>query len=267
MQGVGKISDLPESLPKEVPYTYFWNKREFEPLVLGTTKVSTRILDFGPEIGFGLQTATAVCPVYIVKYYASGMPLHRGWDGNNWIGDNAAPGRRNFYPGESSKDLNTGTLYAAMRSEFQSAVKHLSDAGLTPTVRGLLWMQGEQDSKHHVSASSYAASLNQLRKRLAEDMAADNDMPLVFGQVLPHVPAMERFTHRNEIRAQMAACDSESGKPERMKNTAMVSTDGLSLNSDTVHYDAAGQLALGRAFGNAMKKLQSNRVGKPITLD
>ena len=255
MQGIGKIAELPQTISREIPYTYFWNKRNFELLVMGTTKVSTRISEFGPEIGFGLQMATAERPVYIVKYHASGMPLHHGWDRNTWVGGDAAPKRRNFYPGKNSDDLNTGTLYASMRSEFRAAVKHLSDAGFTPVVRGFLWMQGEQDSKNEVSASTYAANLNQLRRRLAEDMQVNKDMPLVFGQVLPYDPPMERFTHRNEIRAQMAACDSESGKPETMKNTVMVSTDGFSIGSDTVHYDAAGQLELGRAFGNAMKKL------------
>lgn len=255
MQGIGKIADLPQEIPLEIPHTYFWNKQRFEPLVLGTTQVSTRIGEFGPEIGFALQIATAARPVYIVKYHASGMPLHHGWNGNNWIGGPPAQGRRNFYPGENSVDVNTGTLYAAMRAEFHSAVKHLNEAGLAPNIRGFVWMQGEQDSKQLVSASSYAASLNLLRKRLAEDMSVGDDMPLVFGQVLPHEPPAERFTHRNEIRQQMADCDFASGKPESMKNTVMVSTDDFTLLPDTVHYDAAGQLVLGRNFGQAMKKL------------
>lgn len=255
MQGIGKIADLPKEIPMEIPHTYFWSKRSFEPLVLGTTQISTRIAEFGPEIGFALQIATAARPIYIVKYHASGMPLHHGWNGSNWIGGPPAPGRRNFYPGENSIDVNTGMLYAAMRAEFQSAVKHLSEAGLTPNVRGFLWMQGEQDSKQLVSASSYAASLNLLRKRLAEDMSVGEDMPLVFGQVLPHEPPAERFTHRNELRQQMAACDFASGRPESMKNAVMVSTDGFTLLPDTVHYDAAGQLKLGTSFGHAMKKL------------
>ncbi len=257
MQGNAKIAALPPTVHKAISNAYFWNKRDFEPLVLGTTKVSTKISEFGPEIGFALEAASESRPVYLVKYSASGMPLHHGWDGNEWTGDSFAPGRRNFYPGENSKDPNIGKLYVSMRSEFQSAVKHLIDAGLTPNIRGMLWMQGEQDAKNQISASSYAASLSRLRKRVAEDMAADQDFPLVFGQVLPYEPWLERFTHRNEIRDQMAACDSRSGKPEAMKNTTMVSTNGFSIAPDTVHYDAAGQLALGRAFGEAMKKLRT----------
>ncbi|MBN8600166.1 MAG: endonuclease/exonuclease/phosphatase family protein [Planctomycetes bacterium] len=255
MQGIGRIADLPVSVPKKIPFTYFWNQQEFEPLVLSKTKVSTRLTEFGPEVGFALATARAHQLVYIVKYYASGMPLHSGWDGNNWIGDEGAPGRRNFYPGKNQGDTNMGRLYIAMRKEFLNAIQSLKNAGVTPKVRGIIWMQGEQDSKQQVSASNYAANLKLLRQRLAEDLNVAEDLPMVFGQVLPHDPPLERFTHRDEIRAQMAASDFRSGKPEAMNNTVMVSTDGLSLLPDTVHYDAAGQLELGTQFGKAMKGL------------
>ncbi|MBL8820962.1 MAG: hypothetical protein JNJ77_00110 [Planctomycetia bacterium] len=41
-----------------------------------------------------------------------------------------------------------------------------------------------------------------------------------------------------------------------MMNTTMISTDGFSLMPDTVHYNAAGQLKLGKAFAAAMAKYQ-----------
>jgi hypothetical protein len=183
------------------------------------------------------------------------MPLHHGWDGNNWIGGDPQPGRRNFYPGATEDDANTGSLYTEMRSQFQNGTQHLEMQGMTPVVRGLVWMQGEQDAKHAVSATTYASSLNQLRKRLAEDLQTQPDLPLVFGQVLPHDPPAARFTHRQEIREQMAACDSKSLQPESMRNTTMVPTEGLTLLPDTVHYDAAGQLSLGKALGTALQQL------------
>ncbi|AMV31392.1 hypothetical protein VN12_04690 [Pirellula sp. SH-Sr6A] len=258
MQGVGKVKELPADVPKEIPFTFFWNNGRFEPLILGKTKTSARITDFGPGVGFALTMATANRPVYLVKYYASGMPLHQGWDGNRWVGEEPAPGRRTFYPGENDEDPNTGTLYIEMRAMFHKAISHLVQEGLAPNVRGFLWMQGEQDSKHRTSATEYASSLKRLRKRLAEDLAVSQDLPLVFGQVLPHEPPLDRFTHRREIRASMSACASDSGEPESMKNTAMVPTDGFSLEADTVHYDAQGQLRLGTEFAQAMRGILSD---------
>lgn len=256
MQGSGKVADLPADLKKEIPHTFFWNGKTFEPFVPGKTNTAGRVTTFGPEVGFALDTAAADRPVYLIKYHASGMPLHHGFNAGEWVGGAPAPGRRTFYPGEKADDANTGTLYAAMVKQFQAGVKHLTEQGHTPTVRGFVWMQGEADAKQKESATTYAASLNRLRKRLAEDMKCEADMPLVFGQVLPHEPPAARFTHRKEVREQMAACDSASKKPEAMKNTTMVSTDGFTLLPDTVHYDAAGQLKLGKAFAAAMKKLQ-----------
>lgn len=258
MQGVGKIKDLPAEIPKEIPFTFFWSKNQFAPLVLGITKTSARGTEFGPEIGFALRMAAPERPVYLAKYYASGMPLHHGWDGNRWAGEEPAPGRRNFYPGEHSDDPNTGTLYIEMRSAFRQAINKLAESGMTPNVRGFVWMQGEQDSKRDTSATAYAVSLSRLRKRLAEDLALPRELPIVFGQVLPHEPPLDRFTHRDEIRAKMADCDRKSGKPESMTNGVMVSTDGFSLESDTVHYDAKGQLKLGYAFAEAMQSIHSD---------
>ncbi len=214
MQGLGRIADLPADVPRIIPHTFFWTGQKFEPLVLGTTKISTRLTDFGPEVGFALGTATANHPVYLIKYHASGMPLHHGWHGDQWVGGDPTPQRRNFYPGETPDDTNTGILYAEMRTQFQNGLQHLSEQGLTPTVCGFVWMQGEQDAKHKDSATAYAASLNRLRRRLAQDMKSVPDLPLVFGQVLPHNPPAARFTHRKEIREQMAACGYHpSGEP------------------------------------------------------
>ena len=75
----------------------------------------------------------------------------------------------------------------------------------------------------------------------------------MFGQLLPHEPAMARFTHRHGIRAAMAAADERSGRPQALPGARMVSTDGFGLLPDTVLYDAAGQVALGRAFAAALQ--------------
>lgn len=257
MQGLGKVAELPEPMSREIPHAFFWNGQTFEPLVLGQTKVSARANEFGPEVGFALEMASETNPVYLVKYHASGMPLHHGWNGNVWEGGEPVPGRRNFYPGETPNDENCGTLYAAMRDQFQAALEHLSQSEQTPVVRGFVWMQGEQDSKDALSATSYAASLNRLRRRLAEDLHCEPTLPLAFGQVLPYTPPLERFKFRDEIRAQMAACDCNSGSPEAMPATIMVSTDDISLLPDTVHYDTQGQLRLGEAFAKAIKQIHS----------
>ena len=60
----------------------------------------------------------------------------------------------------------------------------------------------------------------------------------------------------------MAAADMDSGKPEAMRRTKIISTDAFGLVADTVHYNADDQLRLGRAFASAMKALAAKGTGK-----
>jgi len=257
MQGVGKIANLKEEQKQSPKNTYFWANGAFEPLVIGKTKISARPANFGPEVGFSSVMSKSGKPIYIIKYYASGMPLHHGWNGNKWLGGQPTPNRTNFYPGKNAQDPNQGKLYKAMNARFQAGLKALKAQGHTPVVKGFLWMQGEQDSKNEVSATSYATSLKQLRNRVAQDLASP-DLPMVFGQVLPYEKAMPRFTHRREIRSQMAAADMSSGKPEAIHRCAMVSTDTFPLLKDTVHYNTQGQWMLGQAMAEGIMHAQNS---------
>jgi hypothetical protein len=54
-----------------------------------------------------------------------------------------------------------------------------------------------------------------------------------------------------------AAADERSGRPEALPRARMVSTDGFGMLPDTVHYDAAAQLALGRAFAAALQAIRA----------
>lgn len=146
-----------------------------------------------------------------------------------------------------------------MLSRYKQALAQLAKQGEEPQVQGFLWMQGEMDAKGEESAITYAANLKRLRDRLTADLKIDPELPMVYGQVLPHEPAAPRFTHRTETRRQMADADADSGKPEAMPNAKMVSTDGYDLLPDTVHYSTKGQLQLGEEMAVAMKKLQKEK--------
>jgi Carbohydrate esterase, sialic acid-specific acetylesterase len=259
MQGIAMLEEIPADVPQTIPHAWFWNGQAFEPLVLGKTKTSTRVKEFGPEVGFALHMASVEQPIYLIKYSASGMPLHAGWNGNKWEGGEPKPKRRNFYPGEQASDPNMGTLYREMLALYKAGVKQLAENGKEAEIRGFLWMQGEQDAKNSDSATTYAANLARLRERLAADMQADPNMPMVFGQVLPFEPANPRFTHRNELRAAMANADANSLHPQSLPQVKMVSTDGFGLLPDTVHYNAEGQLRLGKEMAAAMQQLLKKR--------
>ena len=253
MQGTGLLAELPEDDRKPCANVFYWNGNSFEPLVPGQTKTSAQKGEFGPEITFA-NTLSAKSPerdLYLIKYYVSGQPLHHGWHNGTFHDGPPAPNRRNFYPGENPGDTATGLLYRNLRTAFQAGLENLRQRGVTFTVRGFLWMQGEQDAKHAVSAGGYAASLKRLQRRLEEDLSVPA-LPFVFGQVLPHDPPLERFTHRREIRESQRRADESSGHADAIPGVRMVSTDGFPLKPDTVHYTAPGQAKLGRAFAAAL---------------
>ena len=253
MQGIGFTKDLTADQKAIPDLTYFWNNKAFEPFILGKTKNSSRRGEMGPEVGFSQEIRKSVKNAYIIKFHASGMPLHYGWSGNKWNGDTKAPQRTNFYPGENATDPNQGKLYRKMIQRFKQGIKALKNQGHTPVIRGFVWMQGEQDSKNVLSATQYATSLKQLKSRLAEDLGLKS-LPMSYGQVLPYSPALPRFTHRKEVREQMAHADMNSSQPESIPQARMVSTDTFPLRKDHVHYNAEGQLMLGKALAKALQQ-------------
>ena len=263
MQGIGKIEKIEAERLGEVPGVQFFTGRRFEDLIVGETKTSSRKSDFGPEVGFGWHLSGVHAPtesdeIAIVKFHASGQPLHHRWDGNKWVGDSFGAGRRNFYPGDNSTDPNQGSHYKAMRSHFQKALEDLQRQGIKYRVAGFVWMQGEQDSKHAISANAYAQSLKRLKRRVEEDFNNGKPIPLAFGQVLPHSPSLSRFVARDTIRKRMAEADQDSGHANAIDGCKMISTDDFPLLADTVHFNAEGQWLMGTEFAKQILLLTND---------
>ncbi len=257
MQGLGHVAKTPGPWREAAEGVFFWNGDAFELLDPGATRLSTRAGEFGPELGFAraMRLLRPGRRVYLIKFHRSGQPLHHGWDGGRWVGGDPAAGRRNFYPGEADGDPGVGVHYRDMLAMARAAVDHLRGEGVEPVLRGIVWMQGEADAKHGESAEAYADSLAMLKRRLEEDLES-GPVPFVFGQVLPHEPALPRFTHRGLLRERMAQADMRSGDARSIAGVWMVPTEGMPLHADTVHYNTEGQMLLGSAFGLAMLQAQ-----------
>jgi len=256
MVGSGQAKELDKSWQQPIEGATIINKNKVQTLAAGESG------GFGPEIGFAhymTNNQPGKPKIYIIKFALSGQPLDAGWgssdaNGGGWAGPEPGPGRKTFYPGTSPSDPNIGLHYQKLHEYVAGAMKTLRDNGYAPEVHGIVWMQGEADAKNEVSAGRYDQTLALLKKRMEEDFTGGKDVPLVFGQVLPHDPPLDRFTHRDLIRRRMAEVDWRSGSERAVSNIWMVSTDGMPLNKDTVHYNTKGQLELGQAFGLEMLK-------------
>jgi hypothetical protein len=209
--------------------------------------------EFGPELQFARRAADATRsekPFYIVKYHASGIGLDRGWNGQKWQGPEAGPNRKTFFAGESGDDPNQGVHYKGMIGMMRESLADLESSGIDYRVRAFVWMQGEQDPKNEISANRYAKNLRQLHERLLDDLNIA-PCPVVFGQVLPYTPAKERFVYRDVVRREQANADHASGHADSYEWACMVSTDGIPVLDDTVHYSAEGLIELGDRFYEA----------------
>ncbi|MFT5301821.1 MAG: exodeoxyribonuclease-3 [Mariniblastus sp.] len=85
MQGIGKLAKLEVEFLGEIPRIQFFTGQQYEDFIVGETKTSTRKNEFGPEVGFGWHLSSSLAPekttdIAVVKFHASGQPLHHGWN-------------------------------------------------------------------------------------------------------------------------------------------------------------------------------------------
>jgi hypothetical protein len=136
-----------------------------------------------------------------------------------------------------------GATYTAFRQTVSNGLTALTNAGHTYEIAGFLWMQGESDAFNAGQAAAYNANLTALIADVRTRYGAD--LPFLIGQ-LPSgqyapTPPVGHATVR-QAQANVAQLDAMA---------KLIVTDSFSLKADIIHFDAAGQMALGQAFAQA----------------
>ncbi len=257
MRGLGRLRELHPANRVAPHHCSIWNGDAFVHFELVPSKGLVGTV-FGPELSF-CHAMALLQPdrrIYLIKYAEPASGLHHGWRKREWLPDPPGPGRPNFYPGTSPADPNVGELYAELRTRFSAAIKWLDESGTAYALRGILWMQGETDAVAEVPAIGYAGDLARLKNRLEEDLGKGS-LPLVFGQALPRAPAGPFYLYRNELRQSQAHAHWNSGHPDAIEGAWMVSTDGMPVGNQRIHYTVEGQIRLGHAMAVTMLQLQN----------
>ncbi len=183
--------------------------------------------------------------IYAAFYSNSGKPLDSGWNDQSWEGDPPAPGRVTFYPGTSDTDPNIGTVYSAMIADWQAELAALTEPY---TIKGIIWVQGEQDTKNTTSANRYAADLDLLVNRVHEEFSLTaGSVPFYYSRLLS---TAAHFTYADDLRQQQDNADQASGHADSITNAYIVDSSSLTF-SDGVHYDVASMPLLGQRFAAA----------------
>ncbi|APZ90737.1 sulfatase-like hydrolase/transferase [Fuerstiella marisgermanici] len=243
MDGRGLVSELPEDLKgpmdqaiifyRSVPRTSDgWQNLAPGFSVPPKFKRELPSPTFGPEIGFArsMLKADPNRKIALIKGSKGGTNLRSDWK-----------------PGVPSDKESQGPRYRDFVETIQLATTQLSQRGDRFTIRGLLWHQGESDSKS--STDIYHRRLNELIGRIREDVGVP-DLPVVVGEVFDNG---KRDTVREAI--QKVAAESAS--------VGLVSSEGTKTSDPGTHFDTASQLLLGERYSVAMRDLP---IPKPVKM-
>ena len=198
---------------------------------------------FGPELGFGnrLQELMSDRKIALIKHAHSGTNLYIEWN-----------------PGKDAADAeHFGPQFKTFVETVEQGIKELRDQSYEPTIRGMIWQQGESDTKSADAAGAYGKNLAHFIARVREQFHSP-DMLFVYGYVLP---PPNKGPQRDLVRQGEKEVDQDSSSPLAVKGAFVVATDDLSQRADDrntpypkdhVHFGTAGTLELGRRMADKM---------------
>ena len=129
---------------------------------------------------------------------------------------------------------------------YDESIRRAGTAMKTGVLKGVLWHQGESDSKPKL-ADVYEQKLHQLIVRLRMELSAEQ-IPFIAGQ-------MGQFPERPWSDDKKKVDQAHRNLPQKVAGTAFVNSDGLSHKGDRVHFDAKSYRVLGRRYAEAFLKL------------
>ncbi|ANQ51594.1 sialate O-acetylesterase [Flammeovirga sp. MY04] len=242
MAGRGQFDELSEADKQRVDkaaemITIVFNGRPEVPL--SYQSASKRQSNYGPELFFGvtLHERFPDKKFVFVKESLGGTSLLGAWN-PNWTEETAKLSERD----EKRQKVK---LY----EQHTKAITTTLAAHPKAKIIGMLWMQGEKDTRLEVSATTYGENLLKLVNAYRTDFKV-KDMPFFFGQV--NCPPRGNYLDGVEIVRQQMSASADKSKGLYMIPTSMdESWSDYPKRNDNVHYTTEGQKRLGTAFAEA----------------
>ena len=171
---------------------------------------------FGPELTFG-RSIDGVAPeeVFLIKYAEGGTSLAEDW----------AP--------EGSNNVD----YDLFNNRVSDALAALANNNVGYSIEGMLWMQGERDTRFESFANAYAANLIAFIADMRDRYGAN--LRFVIGKLSPSFSGAVPVAQET-----VAVADPRN---------YIVNTDAFELLSDQIHYSTNGTIDLGIAFADVLK--------------
>lgn len=147
-----------------------------------------------------------------------------------------------------------GVLYAPTNSyPWDDAIRRTKDAMQYGELKGILWHQGESDSKPEL-AESYETRLRNMIVHLRESLNAPK-VPFIVGQ-LGQFDDVPWDASRNRIDAAHQSIGTNDSF------VGFVRSKGLKHGGDKVHFDATSLREFGKRYADEFLRLQSNQISK-----
>jgi hypothetical protein len=195
---------------------------------------TTVLGDFGPEVTLGQQLAPLLNQVpgtklAIIKYAVGGTSLNTDWKG-----------------GGTGTTAGDGVFYQTFQQVVANGLAKLAATYTTSTIQlgGMVWVQGEQDTNTDANATAYGG-------RLANFIA---DVRATYGASLPfffsRLSSQQTYYPINRPTAYQAIRQGQQNVAASVAGAYMLNADGtaFTVGADGIHFDTAGQQALGTAF-------------------
>ncbi|RYF71974.1 MAG: sialate O-acetylesterase [Cytophagaceae bacterium] len=129
---------------------------------------------------------------------------------------------------------------------YDEAIKRVKLAQESGTLHGILWHQGESDSKPELAAT-YEQKITQLIGRFRQVFNSPA-VPVVVGTL------GDFYVEKNPAGTQVNAI--LRNVPTRITRVACVDASGLTDGGDATHFNAASARELGRRYATAMQALE-----------
>lgn len=259
--GVAQLTDLPAELLGEVPNLYAWPKTMGTEWIPYQTPEDTHGFNlqgaFGPEVSF----VNTLAPIYkkkqesfgITKMAKIGTSLHKDWALTDWAADikdeeHLKHLRKMMFAPPGTQD--EPYLFPLFIESARNAMNSTQCNGGRCKIKGLLWVQGEADATLQAEdAKLYGQMLDKFMTSVRSALESP-DLFIMVAQLHPDMVGQAQNPGAQEvINGQM-----EFTQNQGPKRAAFIPTDGITKLDDDLHYDAAGEVLLGKRAAKAYIK-------------
>ena len=135
---------------------------------------------------------------------------------------------------------------------YDHAVMMAKLAQRTSRLSGILWHQGESDCLHEKQVRTYVDRFTEMITSMRRDLGA-GDIPVVIGELSELI---DPSYNRSEFLGEMNRNFAEIAR--RIPNCGVVSSEGLVLKEDGLHFDAPSLRIFGKRYFEVYSALHDN---------